>query len=49
MRDQVILRCESCKRENYITSRNKKKQLERLVTRKYCPHERKYQIHKEIK
>jgi len=49
MREQVILVCEKCKRENYITSKNKTKQPKRMVVRKYCPHSRTHEIHKEAK
>lgn len=49
MRNQVILKCTSCNEENYITTRNRKIQLERMEVVKYCPRERKHVLHKEKK
>ena len=49
MRDMVTLACTECKRRNYNTTRNKKKQTEKLETRKYCPFCRKHTPHKETK
>ena len=36
MRDMVTLACTDCKRRNYNTTRNKKKQTEKLEMSKYC-------------
>ena len=49
MRDIVTLACTECKRRNYNTTRNKKKQTERLEISKYCRFCRKHTTHKEIK
>lgn len=49
MRNQVILKCTSCGEENYMTTRNKSLQPERMEVTKYCPRERKHVIHKEKK
>jgi len=49
MRDIVTLRCEECKRRNYTTTRNKKKQQDKLQMKKYCRFCRKHTEHKEIK
>lgn len=49
MRDRTILKCSECGMENYISTRNKKKQPERLVTNKYCPKCMKKTEHKEKK
>jgi large subunit ribosomal protein L33 len=49
MRDLVILACADCKRRNYTTSRNKKKQQEKLQLKKYCPFCRTHSVHKETK
>ena len=48
-RERVILSCTECKRRNYTTTRNKKLTTERLEITKYCRHERKRTLHKEIK
>jgi len=48
-RDQITLECGSCKRRNYTTSKNKRKQTERVELKKYCPFERKRTLHKETR
>ncbi|MDQ7982708.1 MAG: 50S ribosomal protein L33 [Spiroplasma sp.] len=49
MRDGVTLRCEKCKEENYIADRNKKKQVEKLAVKKFCPRCNAHTLHKEKK
>lgn len=49
MRDIVTLRCEECKQRNYTTTRNKKKQQEKLQIKKYCRFCQKHTVHKEVK
>ena len=49
MRDTVTLACTDCKRRNYNTTRNKKKQTEKLEMSKYCRFCRKHTTHKESK
>ncbi|MGQ9673716.1 MAG: 50S ribosomal protein L33 [Candidatus Aminicenantales bacterium] len=49
MRELVTLQCSECKRRNYTSSRNKKKQTERLEIKKYCKFCRKHTLHKEVK
>jgi len=49
MRDNIQLACGECKRRNYTSTRNKKKQTERLEVRKYCKFCRKHTPHKEVK
>jgi large subunit ribosomal protein L33 len=49
MRDLVTLACTDCKRRNYTTTRNKKKQTEKLEIKKYCPFCRVHTVHKETK
>jgi large subunit ribosomal protein L33 len=48
-RDIVSLACSDCKRRNYSTTRNKKKQTDRLQFKKYCPFCRTHVLHKETK
>ena len=48
-RELAILECTECKRRNYTTPRNKKNQPQRLELLKFCPHDRKRTIHKEVK
>jgi len=39
--------CSVCGRRNYVTSKNKIENKEKLVLKKYCPHCRKHTEHKE--
>jgi large subunit ribosomal protein L33 len=49
MREMIILACSECKRRNYTTTKNKKKQSAKLELKKYCPFDRKHTLHKEVK
>jgi len=49
MRDNVILACQECKRRNYMATRNKKKQTERLEVKKYCKFCKRHTLHRETK
>jgi large subunit ribosomal protein L33 len=49
MRDIITLQCTQCKRRNYSTTKNKKKQTEKLELSKFCPFCRKHTPHKEVK
>ncbi len=49
MREMITLQCAECKRRNYTSTRNKKKQTERLELKKYCRFCRKHTLHKEVK
>ena len=45
----IILRCEECKEENYITSYNKKNHTEKLNLNKFCSKCNKQTAHKQKK
>ncbi|MDZ7835858.1 MAG: 50S ribosomal protein L33 [Alkalibacterium sp.] len=49
MRVNVTLECTECKERNYLTSKNKRNNTERLEIKKYCPRERKVTLHRETK
>lgn len=49
MRDQITLACSECDRRNYTTTRNKKKQQNKLEMKKYCRFCRRHTNHKESK
>ena len=49
MRDLITLNCESCKRKNYTTSKNKKTTPEKIVMKKFDPVARKHVDYKETK
>lgn len=48
-RPKVTLACEVCKRRNYITTKNKSTQRERIEMRKYCRFDRAHTLHKETR
>ncbi len=48
-RDVVILACSKCKRRNYTTTRNKKRNQTKLKLKKYCPFDRAHTLHKETR
>jgi large subunit ribosomal protein L33 len=48
MRIIIALACQDCKRRNYSTTKDKKKQA-RLEIKKYCRFCRKHTLHKEVK
>lgn len=37
MRDRITFKCSECGEENYIGTRNKRKNPERMQIQKYCP------------
>ena len=49
MREIITLQCGDCKNRNYTTTKNKKKNSERMETRKFCNACRKHTAHKEVK
>ena len=49
MRDQVTLACGDCKRRNYITTKNKQNDRERLAINKYCRWDGKHTLHRETR
>jgi large subunit ribosomal protein L33 len=48
-RIQVTLACERCKRRNYITTKNKLNDRERIELKKYCRWDRQQTLHKETR
>ena len=49
MRVKVTLACTECKRRNYVTTKNKKNDPDRLEMKKYCKFCRKHTLHRETK
>ncbi len=49
IREIIGLACDGCKRRNYMTTRNKKKQTEKFSIKKFCPSCRNHTLHKEVK
>ncbi len=48
-REALTFRCSECKEENYIGTRNKRKNPERMEIQKYCQRCNKKTVHKEKK
>ena len=48
-RVKVTLECQQCKRRNYITSKNKLNDRERIEMKKYCRFNRQHTVHKETR
>ena len=49
MRDIIKLTCQSCKRDNYVTDKNKRTMTEKFSIKKYCRACNKHTDHKEGK
>jgi large subunit ribosomal protein L33 len=49
MRVQVTLECTESGDRNYLTTKNKQKQPDRLEMKKYCPKCRRHTLHRETK
>ncbi|MEW6540952.1 MAG: 50S ribosomal protein L33 [Bacillota bacterium] len=49
MRVNVTLACTECKRRNYITTKNKKSDPNRIEMKKYCRWCGSHTLHKETK
>jgi len=49
MREIITMVCSECKRKNYMTTKNKKKQMDKLELKKYCKFCKKHTLHKEAK
>ena len=48
-RVKVTLACETCKRRNYITMKNKQNDRERIEMKKYCRWDRQHTLHRETR
>jgi large subunit ribosomal protein L33 len=48
-REIVTLECTVTKDRNYTTTRNKRKQTEKIQLMKYSPRLRKHTLHREVK
>lgn len=49
VRVKITLACTECKQRNYMTTKNKKNDPDRLELKKYCRFCRKHTLHKETK
>ncbi len=48
-RVKVTLACESCKRRNYITVKNKQNDRERIAIKKFCRWDNQHTLHRETR
>ncbi|MDA8381155.1 MAG: 50S ribosomal protein L33 [Actinomycetota bacterium] len=48
-RVKVTLACETCKRRNYITTKSKINDRERITMRKYCQWDKTHTLHRETR
>jgi len=48
-REIIILACGECKRRNYSTTKNRRKQSGRVEYKKYCPFCSRHTVHKEAR
>lgn len=49
MRVNIILECTETGERNYITSKNRQHNPERLEVKKYCPKLRRVTLHREVR
>lgn len=49
VRPKITLACTECKERNYITTKNRNNQRERVELKKYCSRCRTHQPHRETK
>jgi large subunit ribosomal protein L33 len=48
-RPKVTLACTECKRRNYITTKNRNNQRERIELRKFCRWDNRHTLHRETR
>ena len=49
VREKITLACGSCKRRNYMGTKNKRKHPDRVEHKKFCPFCREHTPHKETR
>ena len=49
VREIINLQCTDCKRRNYTTTKNRKTSTEKLELKKFCRHDRRHTVHREVK
>ncbi|HXH27593.1 MAG TPA: 50S ribosomal protein L33 [Candidatus Polarisedimenticolia bacterium] len=49
MRELITFQCTTCKRRNYVSTKNKKKTTGKLEFRRFCRWCRGHTVHKETK
>ena len=49
MRVHITLECTECHERNYLSSKNRRNNPDRVEFKKYCPRDRKVTLHRETK
>lgn len=49
VRPKVTMACTECKERNYITTKNRNTQRERLELRKFCRRDGRHTVHRETR
>ncbi|MGZ5389170.1 MAG: 50S ribosomal protein L33 [Aeromicrobium sp.] len=49
VRPKITLACTECKERNYITTKNRRNDPDRLDIKKYCPRCKTHQTHRETR
>ena len=49
VRPKVTMACTECKRRNYITTKNRNTQRDRLEMKKYCRWDGRHTVHRETR
>jgi len=49
MRVNITLACTECGERNYISTKNKRTNTERIELKKYCSRDKKHTLHRETK
>ncbi len=49
VRIRLLLECTECKRRNYASHKNRRNTTAKLSLKKYCSHQRKHTVHREVK
>jgi len=48
-REIIIFACTECKSRNYSSTKNKRTTTGRLEKKKFCKHERRHTLHREVR
>jgi large subunit ribosomal protein L33 len=49
VRPKITLACVECKERNYITSKNRRNDPDRMELRKFCPRDGRHTVHRETR
>jgi large subunit ribosomal protein L33 len=49
VRPKITLACVECKERNYITSKNRRNDPDRIELRKFCPRDGRHTVHRETR